>query len=157
MKPPLHRADEDISSKMKKHAFPSRSSRSYSFLVHALRCRYGCGVEEDTEEAVRLLRLAATKGSSVALYHLGKCFLKGKGVRQDKVEAVRFFRLGTEAPCIQAELELGRCIFEGNGVERNQFEAFRTFKRLARAGSAEALAEVGISLFLGEGIRCSTR
>ena len=52
----------------------------------------GEGVEQDDAEGVRLYKLAAEGGFSMAQYNLGICYGNGKGVVQDHGEAVRWFR-----------------------------------------------------------------
>lgn len=51
--------------------------RHNALIGHALRRLHGRGVGENKPEAVRLLRLAARKGNTIAYYHLGLCYLTG--------------------------------------------------------------------------------
>lgn len=136
-------------------ALLSKESRPYSLLVQALRYLKGRGVDKDSEEAVRLLLLAAAKGSSVAFKHLASCIYKGNGCSRDKEEAVRLLRLGCTKSCSKAQHALAWGVKNGYGTEKNQRKAFRMFKRLAESGSVAAMCEMGICFHNGDGVRKS--
>ena len=62
---------------------------------------------KDAKEAVRLFRLAADQGHTLAQYNLGTCYKQGEGVVKDAKEAVRLFRLAADQGHILAQHNLG--------------------------------------------------
>ena len=57
---------------------------------------FGLGVEKDSKEAVRLLRLSAEQGFLYAQNNLGYMYENGLGVEKDLKEAVRLYRLSAD-------------------------------------------------------------
>ena len=67
----------------------------------------GEGVKQDTHEAVRLWRVAASGGHALAQNELGLCYRNGRVVDKDDAEAVRLFRQSSDAGFPMAHLDLG--------------------------------------------------
>ena len=64
---------------------------------------YGKGVEEDKEQAVHWLKLAAEQGNSLAQSLLGRAYYQGKGVQEDKEQAVHWWKLAAEQGLAEAQ------------------------------------------------------
>ena len=48
-------------------------------------------MEKDIDEAVRLYRMAAEKGSLEAKFRLGWCYANGIGVEKDEEQALKYY------------------------------------------------------------------
>ena len=57
---------------------------------------YGEGVSQDYIEAMKLYRMAAAQGLSLALHNLGWMYEKGEGVPQDEAIAYGYYSLAAE-------------------------------------------------------------
>ena len=68
----------------------------------------GLGVEQDYEEARRLLRLAAEQGDSMGQFFLGWMYENGWGVEQSLEEALKWYRLAAGQGLEQAAEALAR-------------------------------------------------
>ena len=79
----------------------------------------GRGVEQDDEEAVRWLRLAASQGLRGAQSELGWMYQSGRGVEQDDEEAARWYRRAADQGLAYAQRALGSMYEKGRGVARS--------------------------------------
>jgi uncharacterized protein len=57
----------------------------------------GNGVKRDDKMAVKLYRLAAAQGDTMAQYNLGLCYKGGDGVKKDLGRAAGWFRRAAKA------------------------------------------------------------
>jgi uncharacterized protein len=58
--------------------------------------RYGKGVIQNYEEAVKCYQMAADQGLIIALYNLGDMYLRGDGVEKDYKEAVKCYLVAAD-------------------------------------------------------------
>ena len=63
-------------------------------------------VEENDAEALRLYKLAAAQGLSIAMTSIGGCYRNGVGVAKDRAEAIRWYERAHAAGCISAADDL---------------------------------------------------
>ena len=89
--------------------------------------------EEESQEAISWLRLAAEQGHAKAGNCLGECYRDGNGVEQDMSEAVRWFEKAAEQNNPEALFNLGFCYYAGNGVERDWGKARELLERAVEA------------------------
>ena len=73
-------------------ALPPLSPPPSPAAAPALAGRYN--IQQDEEEAARILRVAAEAGHAPAMYRLGKAYSQGRGVTRDLDQAVRGRRPG---------------------------------------------------------------
>jgi TPR repeat protein len=73
----------------------------------------GEGVEKNTNEAIRLLRLAAEKNNSGALCILATMFLNGEYVQQDPILAEKYLLKGANNGYPIAQMLLGDFYYQG--------------------------------------------
>ena len=71
-------------------------------------CVTNAGIQPDLQEAVRLYRLAAGQGNTLALNNLGGLYENGLGVPKSVDEAIALYRKGAEAGSAQAVANLKR-------------------------------------------------
>jgi hypothetical protein len=89
-------------------------------------------VEENAEEAFRLLSKSAPGGDTSSQYYLGWCYENGQGVGTDLVEAGRWYKVAAEQDDPFALFALGRMHELGGGdFNVDIVEAMRYFKRAA--------------------------
>ena len=76
----------------------TRASSGDPEAQYELSWRHALGMElpEDDIEALKWLRLAATRGHALARNNLGARHLSGEGVDPDPIEAYRWFHLAAE-------------------------------------------------------------
>jgi len=58
--------------------------------------RYGFGVIQDTEEAIKCYKIAAEGGDDFAMGVLGSIYEEGEIVPQDKEEAIKWHKLAVD-------------------------------------------------------------
>lgn len=82
---------------------------------------YGYGVRVDFAMAFLLMREAAAKGHSLAIYEVGHRFLEGRGVEQNYQNALQWLELAAGSPHYikLAMLDLSTMYERGWGVEVN--------------------------------------
>jgi tetratricopeptide (TPR) repeat protein len=95
----------------------------------------GEGTPKDPVEAIRLLKLAAEGGFTVAVYNLGNKHRDGDGVEQDFAEAIRCYRAAAADKFVFAWEALGRMYDTGRGVDEDKAEAKRYYTLAANQGA----------------------
>jgi tetratricopeptide (TPR) repeat protein len=105
------------------------------------------------QEALRILRVEADRGSAEAQFILGLIYQAGKGVPQDDIQAAQWYRKAADQKFAQAEVALGSLYVTGGvGVPAKPAEATQLFLSAAQAGNADGQLNVGISYEQGFGI-----
>ena len=112
----------------------------------------GLGVPKNSDEAVRLYRLAAAQGYARAQANLGTRYLTGRGVPKNYDEAMRFYRLAAEQAYAPAQHNLGLMYANGQGVPKDDKEAIKWYRLAAQQGDALAQAELGLMYANGQGV-----
>lgn len=130
------------------------SKRHYGGLHLLIPC---CCVWQDHAEAVRLLRLAASKDHADAQMRLGEAFAYGWGVPQDFAEAARQYRLAANQGHTIAQRLLGEAHHLGKGVPRDDAEAARWFRLAADKSDAPAQTSLGALHLQGLGVSQDTK
>jgi uncharacterized protein len=86
---------EDVGDARAVAFFRLAAAQNHANAQYSLGCMYdhGCGVDQDSAEALRLWQLAAAQGLPWALYRIAVCHEKGRGgVRKNKAEAICLYR-----------------------------------------------------------------
>lgn len=84
----------------------------------------GIGVEVNYPEALRLLTLAASRGSSRASINLARIYQEGLGAEIDMQEAFRHFLEAAKGGEFFAQIALGRIYSTGDGVAVDNEQAW---------------------------------
>ena len=82
---------------------------------------------QDYKEAVKLLRLSAERGNTLAQYNLGVMYTQGLGVPQDDNKAVKWYRLAAEQGHAEAQLIVGVMYSNGQGVPQDFKESVKWY------------------------------
>ena len=90
------------------------------------------------KEAVRLYRIAAEKGSSLAQYRLGTRYFLGEGVNKSNEEAFKWWKRAAEQGNPDAQNNIGRMYAEGTGVKKDRQKALEWWQKAADNGSGHA-------------------
>ena len=139
-----------LSTEAQKHAEAGKANAQYTFG----RCYlYGYGVEKDSEQAVKWVRMAADQNLAYAQQILGDCYLNGKGVEKDDVVAVNWYRKAAEQGHAIAQHNLGFCYAQGEGVSEDDAEAVKWYRMAADQNLAHAQNNLGYSYLNGEGVK----
>jgi len=93
--------------------------------------KFGQGVQQDYEEAVKWYRLGAEQGDINAQYNLGLMYENGQGVQQDYKEAVKWYRLGAEQGGVNAQYNLGLMYSTGKGTPQSHKESIKWLLKVA--------------------------
>lgn len=101
---------------------------------------------------IAMLDRAANSGSTIAMFNLGTCYLKGNGVEQNLETALACFRRGAAAGNGRAMMSLGNCFQQGTGVEQNLQTALAWYRKGAAAGDGQAMAALGVCYKKGIGV-----
>ncbi len=112
----------------------------------ALEISDGKGVKQDNKRAVELLEIAATRGSSEAMYWLGEAYRRinidpelryeRDIVRADLSQAVIWYARAAELGDSRAQAELAQMLASGSGLPSAQPEAAGRYWRLAAEGGS---------------------
>lgn len=102
----------------------------------------GWGVPKDREQALDLLRAAATGGSLRATYNLAVAYDNGYDVAQSHYTAFRYYREAAGMGCVDSMCALGSFYLWGQGVERDERKARRWYRKSAALGNANAMCDL---------------
>jgi len=119
-------------------------------LILALLTSTGVGMEKDPVQAVKWMRLAATKLPE-AQYMMGTFYLDGLGVVQDLGEGAKWLRKAVDQNDAQAKALLSGMYFSGRGVPQDFQAAYVLAKEAAEQGNLIGQFFLGAILFSGKG------
>jgi len=111
----------------------------------------GLGVPLNATEAIRLFRLAAKRGLSIAQCHLGFAYERGFGVSRDDFEAVRWYRLAAAQGDPIGEYFMAFSLLEGRGIAKDRTKAIEILQHAADRGYAPAQIELAFQLETARG------
>ena len=115
-------------------AFTSGDEDIYSIIEKAQEA-YNKG---NHEEAVRLYRIAAERGNSLAQYRLGTRYFRGEGVNKSNEEAFKWWKRAAEQGNPDAQNNIGRMYAEGTGVKKDKQKALEWWQKATDNGSGHA-------------------
>jgi TPR repeat protein len=92
------------------------------------------------------IRVAATKGNTVAQYELGLDYYNGEGVLQDDQQAALWFRKSAEQGYAEAQYNLAHMYAHGKGVPQDDRQAISWYRKAAEQGIVEAEYNLGLML-----------
>lgn len=125
----------------RKLADPSGANNALSQVLYGLALRHGWGCEEDTEQAVRYLAMAASNSAEVerlalkagmkkggvakgelviAIFELGNCFRNAWGVKKDPVAAKQYYETAANLGDTDAMDAVAWCYLEGFGTKKDR-------------------------------------
>jgi hypothetical protein len=114
----------------------------------AISYRFGDGVEKNDDEALKLLKAAATAKHVTAMTNLASML----HMLKESTESAKWYKDAADSNCEQAQLNYGCCCLHGTGTDKNLEEAFRYFKLSAEQGRADAQFNCGVCCFTGSGV-----
>jgi TPR repeat protein len=114
--------------------------------------RYGHGVPQDNNEALRWYRKSADQGYAAGEYGIGYMYFYGLSVLQDYSEAARWCRKASDQGYGPAQYSLGSNYFYGYGVAKDDSQAAFWFRKAANQGYARAEYDIGYMYFYGRGV-----
>ena len=100
-------------------------------------CKYGKGVTQSYQEAVKWYRLAAAQGDARAQNSLGYMYLNGQGVAQSYQEAVKWYKLAAAQGVAEAQYNIGVVYEYGKGVTQDFARAHMWYNLASLAGDAD--------------------
>lgn len=109
------------------------------------------GMEQDYEEAARVMKIAADKGNAAAQCDYGVYLINGEGVEQNEEEALKYWKKSAESEFPPALHKVGVCYFKGVcGAEQDNKKAFKCFSKAAEDGVGDSM--FNLAFFFQEGI-----
>lgn len=112
------------------------------------------GLKRDDLAALKWLRVAEMRGSSAALYSLGRLYSRSSWdwpVKQDLVKAFKYFKRSAVAGLPVAMSRLGVCYATGEGTDKDDFAAYSWFSKAAEEGDCLGQYNTVIGLLKGLG------
>jgi len=106
----------------------------------------------DYMTALRLYRLAAEQGHTIAQNNLGVMYESGQGVPQDYATAVKWYRLAAQQGHAIAQFNLGIMYGMGQGVPQDYVEAVKWYQLAAGQGDASGQYLLGNMYAQGQGV-----
>lgn len=113
---------------------------------------YGDGVPEDLAKAVKLLKIAASRGHVEAYYNFGFCYQYGYGVPIDHEAALRYYTQSGRLGHPKGRTLVGFFYFHGLAVQQDYREAFGWFSDAAKQGDPKAQYWLGVCYANGCGV-----
>lgn len=113
---------------------------------------FGDGVEQNIDEAVRLIKDAALKGNPHGEVLLAMLYHDGVGVGKDHKEAFKWFMASAQQGDVSAKYWLGTCYEDGKGVESSPQQAIKWYKEAADGGLVEAQIATAVYYEHGNGV-----
>ena len=98
----------------------------------------GNGFEQNDEEAVRWLSLAAQGGLPKAQAGLGWMYAAGRGVKKDDTQSFLWYERAAVAGLPVAQYMLGRCYETGVGVKKDRYLAKEWYEKASAQGNEKA-------------------
>ena len=119
-----------------------------------LACRYiqGDGVQQDLQEAYRLIKDAADKGNRYGELWLGICYHEGIAVETNLTEAFRWFLSSADKGNLPAMNFVGQAYELGDGVEQNIQEAIKYYQKASDEHYPPALVSLAVCYEHGKGV-----
>lgn len=114
------------------------------------------GLKKDYTEALKWLHIAEKRGSTAALYSLGRLYSYRSWdwpVKQNLVVALDYYKKAAEAGLPAAMSRLGVCYANGEGGQRDDYIAFSWFRKAADKGDYLGQCNFVIGLLTGRGTR----
>ena len=113
----------------------------------------GEGLDKNVDEAMRYMRLAASKADRRALDILGDCCRRGvMGFEKDFSAAIVYYKRAAEAGSESAMMRLADIFREGEGAVKDCTEAVKWYRKAADQGCDEAQYWMGTMYRDGEGV-----
>lgn len=119
-----------------------------------LACKYieGDGVQQDPQEAYRLIKDAADKGNRYGELWLGICYQSGIGVEENQKEAFRWFLSSAKKGNKPAMNIVGQAYEFGYGVEQDIEEAVNYYQKASDENYPPALVNLAVCYEHGRGV-----
>lgn len=111
------------------------------------------GNGQNIEDAIKWIRLSASRGYSDAQVALGELYLLGKGVEVDSKKAFELFMMAAENGNAQAQNDLGKMYFSGIFVKQSYADCLSWNLRAAEQEYDEALNDIGVLYLMGKGVQ----
>lgn len=89
----------------------------------------GTGIEQSTEQAIKLFQSAAIGQIDSAMYHLGNCYFNGIGVEQNYQIAHEWYKKASELGYPSACYMIGLFYEKGYYVQKNEYKAVEFYKK----------------------------
>lgn len=142
--------DQTISSNEQEqiHLYLKQAVRQSPHAIYflALLYKHGFGVKQNLDMVFVLMREAAAKGHTLAIYEVGHCFLLGSGEETNYENARQWLGLAAGSPHYVAEAmyDLGVMYEEGLGVEKDLKQAKDWYEKAAKKGHERARGKLEI-------------
>ena len=117
----------------------------------------GIDVIKDTNEGLRLFRLAAAQGSARAQHNLGWVYQNGYGVPIDINQAVHWYGKALDQGLSASQDNLGRMYAQGAGVKKDGLKAVSLLNLAAEQDNAGAINYLGTMYAQGNGVKKDLR
>ena len=114
--------------------------------------KFGLGVPQNAETAVKWYSLSAKQGDAAGQYGMGTMYANGEGVPEDNETAVKWFALAAEQGDVRAQYNLGIRYDSGQGVTEDDETAVKWYTLAAGQGLADAQTNLGIMYQNGYGV-----
>jgi TPR repeat protein len=108
--------------------------------LRGLLYKYGYSVNKDLDMSFLLMREAASKGNSNAIFEVGHHFLQGMGVEQNYENAYQWLKMAAGSPYYNANAmyDLASLYEQGQGIPSDPEKATYWYEKAAEAGYLDA-------------------
>lgn len=89
----------------------------------------GLGVKKEPNRGYDLIKEAARRGNSEAMYNLGLLYRQGIGIAKNKKEEIKWFKRASAYKIPDADYYLGIAYRDGDGLPKNKELALKYLKR----------------------------
>jgi TPR repeat protein len=126
----------------------------YSTSIYAATYEEGkqAYLNQDYENALKILKPLAEDGNSQAQITLGLMYDYGHGVEKNAAESMKWYLMAAEQGVPLVQHDIGVKYFQGQGVEQNYVEAAKWWEMSSNAGIADSQFNLGLMYYRGIGI-----
>jgi len=103
----------------------------------------GAGVEQNSTEAVNLIRSSAELGLALAQFFMGHIYSEGISVNKDDKTAFEWYLKASNLGDLNAIIRLADYYSNGIGIAVNYMEALRWYQEAAELGDIHAMKSIG--------------
>ena len=129
----------------------SDRSDPYSMVLYATNLLKSNPTPAQSQEAIELMKLAASKGYQYAIYSLGYHYETGVGVKKSSEDAFVWYYKGANLNNKNSIKRIGYLYYNGTGVSQDYKKAIKWFQRAADLGDISSFSMLGYIFQSGQG------
>ena len=104
--------------------------------------RFGKGIAQNYQKAIKWYRLAALSGSVSAQNNLGNLYKNGQGTKPSFSEAFKWYKMAYDRGEVSSAYNIAQMYYSGKGLKKPDFENAIVWFRKAAEKKQYCIAEI---------------